>query len=190
MAINPLLTTLNASVDGAWLTFGVDTRGASRSDVWVLSLRESFVASPLIEQPFDQVQPAISPDMRWLAYVSDEAGANEVYLRPLSQDGGKLIARGNPIPVSRGGGQAPRWRADSGELFYQSLTGGIMTARVTAGGIGEPAQLFAAPGALAEWGVAPDGQRFLLALPAEDRRSPFRVVLNWAGARMGERQPR
>jgi hypothetical protein len=87
------------------------------------------------------------------------------------------------VPVSRGGGRSPRWRGDSGELYFQSLAGVMMAATIANGHIGEPAALFSAPGALDEWGVSADGQRFLLALPVENRDLPFTVVVNWQATR-------
>jgi len=53
--------------------------------------------------------------------------------------------------------------------------------KIAASKIGEAVQLFAAPGALAEWGVTSDGQRFLLALPTASGELPFTVFMNWLG---------
>ena len=105
----------------------------------------------------------LSPNQRWLAYVSNESGADEVFIRPLTWPAGATPSVGAAVPVSRGGGRSPRWRGDSGELFFQSLGGQIMAAKISATAIGEAAPLFAAPGALADWDVTADGQRFLLA---------------------------
>ena len=179
-AVNPLLTTISVSADGEWLTFNLDTRGPARSDIWMLPLRDPKRAAPLIQQEFDQVQAAMSPDKRWLAYVSNETGANEVFVRSLrfSSDGA-VPAIGSPIPLSRSGGLAPRWRSDSRELFFQSASGAIMAATVTPTSVGEPSRLFDAVGALPHWDAAANGERFLLALPARDHELPFTVVLNW-----------
>lgn len=184
VAVNPLLTTMSVSADGEWLTLNLDTRGPARSDIWMLPLRDPPRAAPLIQQEFDQVQASISPDKRWLAYVSNETGANEVFVRSLrfSSDNA-MPATGSPIPVSRGGGRAPRWRANSRELFFQSADGGIMAATVTSTSVGEPSRLFDAPGALPHWAPTANGDRFLLALPARDHELPFTVVLNWMSDR-------
>lgn len=45
--------------------------------------------------------------------------------------------------------------------------------------IGDATPLFMAPGALAEWDVTADGQRFFLAQPIENYDLPFTVVMNW-----------
>ncbi len=61
---------------------------------------------------FNEFVPAVSPDGRWLAYVSDESGQDEIYLREFPGLGGK-----GQISIS--GGAEPRWRRDSRELFYR-----------------------------------------------------------------------
>ena len=179
MFVNPLLTNFSASRDGRWLTVTIDTRARGRSDIWILDLREGGTLTPLIEQDFDQRQAALSPDQRWLAYVSNESGADEVLLRPLTWPADSPPTAGAAIPVSRGGGRAPRWRGDSAELFYQPPDGGVVSVKIAANAIGEPAPLFAAPGALADWGVTADGQRFLLAVPTQASGLPFTVFANW-----------
>jgi eukaryotic-like serine/threonine-protein kinase len=179
MFVNPLLTTFSASRDGRWLTVTIDTRARGRSDIWILDLRTGGKLTPLIEQDFDQRQAALSPNGRWLAYVSNESGSDEVLLRPMTWPANAPPTAGAAMPISRGGARSPRWRGDSGELFYHTLTGGIVSVTMAGGAIGEATPLFAAPGALAEWGVASDGQRFLLAMPTESRDLPFTLVMNW-----------
>jgi Tol biopolymer transport system component len=179
-AVNPLLTMMHVSADGEWLTFNLDTRGPARSDVWMLPLRDPQRAAPLIQQEFDQMHASMSPDKRWVAYVSNESGANQVFVRSLRFSSDReMPVTGSAIPVSAGGGSAPRWRADSGELFFHAADGAIMAATVTSTSIGEPSRLFDAVGALPYWEPTADGDRFLLALPASDHELPFTIVLNW-----------
>jgi hypothetical protein len=54
-----------------------------------------------------------------------------------------------------------------------------MAVSVTGDDIGRPAELFAAPRTLRTWGVAPDGQRFLMAVPTRQAAPSFTIVLNW-----------
>ncbi len=58
----------------------------------------------------------VSPDGRWLAYVSDESGNNEVYVRPFPNTGD------GRTQVSTGGGEAPKWARDGRHLFYRSTS--------------------------------------------------------------------
>jgi serine/threonine-protein kinase len=72
---------------------------------------------PLLVSSFSEGFPAVSPDGKWLAYVSDESGRVEVYLRSLSDEGGR-------VQISRAGGQEPAWSHDGRELFYVETGGG------------------------------------------------------------------
>jgi hypothetical protein len=106
-----------------------------------------------------------------------------VFVRPLIYDQDSRFPRpGAAILVSRGGGMAPRWRGDSGELFYQTPAGAVMAAPVSGGMVGRPVELFRAPGLSPHWGVTRDGQRFLLLLPIQAAQPPPTVVLNWQSA--------
>ncbi|MGQ0737022.1 MAG: protein kinase domain-containing protein [Acidobacteriota bacterium] len=180
--VNPLLAALGPSPDGRFVVFSSEGTGRTRSDLWVLSLTDGK-AVPLIQQEFLQTHPAVSPNGAWLAYVSDETGINEVFVRPLTTDPDSgLPAVGAAALVSRGGGTAPRWRGDGRELFYQSLQGGVMAVNASAGFADKPVELFRAPGLLASWGVTRDGQRFLVAVAVDRTQAPFRFVLNWRAA--------
>ncbi|MDH4064483.1 MAG: hypothetical protein OEW19_08785, partial [Acidobacteriota bacterium] len=107
-------------------------------------------------------EPMLSPDGAWLAYVSNESGRREVYVRPFPD-----VTKGRWV-VSNDGGTSPRWRADGRELFYRS--GDRMMAVTFGGGsppaLGDPAVLF--EGRFADYvfgryyDVTPDGQRFLM----------------------------
>jgi eukaryotic-like serine/threonine-protein kinase len=68
---------------------------------------------PFVVSPFDERSPALSTDDRWLAYVSNETGRDEVYVRPFPEGGGRW-------QVSAAGGTEPRWRRDGRELFYRN----------------------------------------------------------------------
>ena len=184
LRINPFLTTLSATPDGQSLIVTVEGEAKRGSDLWLASLATDGPIAPLLQQEFDQTQGVMSPDGRWLAYVSNESGANEVFVRPLSRTAGTTLVPGIATVVSRGGGRAPRWRADSRELFYHSPVGGIMVTGMSADGPSQPAELFRAQGALPHWGVSADGQRFLVAVPENlEGASPYHLVFNWQATR-------
>jgi eukaryotic-like serine/threonine-protein kinase len=71
--------------------------------------------------------PALSPDGHWIAYVSDESGRPEVYVRPFPNAGG------GKWQISKDGGWAPLWAHSGRELFYRRRPDG--------GAAGEPAVL-------------------------------------------------
>jgi dipeptidyl aminopeptidase/acylaminoacyl peptidase len=165
--------------DGRFLVFSVmDNKTAI--DLWAQPLAAGAKAVPLLEQDFDQIDGRPSPDGRWLAYVSNESGSNEVFLRSLTRDpatGAPVV--GSAVLVSSGGGTSPRWRKDGRELFYQSRAGAMMAAPVGAASVGRPAELFRVPGVQPDWSVTADGQRFLVAVPSRQSAPAFTVVVNW-----------
>ena len=150
-------------------------------DLWVLSLADRQ-SRPLVRTPFHEIQGALSPDGRWLAYASDESGAFEVYVQAFPDSQGKRL-------VSKGGGAEPRWRADGHELFYVSADRRLMVVPTTI----RPAFEAGTPAALFEinvrdfglrsgrrYDVTPDGQRFVVQ-ELTGRRSPsaLNVFVNW-----------
>jgi Tol biopolymer transport system component len=177
--LNPSTTTLamTALPAGNVLCFTVATATRNRNDLWILRPGEKPI--PLIQQDFDQSDGRLSPDGRWLAYVSNESGSDEVLVRSLSlgREGPTL---GERVVVSRSGGKAPRWRADSRELLFQTPTGTIMAVSIEPDAIGTPTEIARVPGALSDWGLSPDGQRLLVALPTRQvTQQPFTVLFNW-----------
>jgi hypothetical protein len=121
------------------------------------------------------VQAQLSPDGRWIAYVSAETGRPEVYVSRFPGFDEKSI-------VSSGGGAQPRWRRNGKELFYLSADGELMTVRTGRTFSAEPARpLFRVPRMLAagdfDYDVAPDGQRFLFNMARGD--PSITVVVNW-----------
>jgi Tol biopolymer transport system component len=138
---------------------------------------------------FIENQGQFSPKGRWVAYVSNQSGQSDVYVREFAPDFSSGSASvGGSVLVSRGGGTAPRWRGDGREIFYLAPNGKMMAVAVGAGRefrVGTPTPLFQTPSGAIFGDVAADGERFLLIAPAGPSASvPFTVVLNWtAGLR-------
>lgn len=133
----------------------------------------------------DQAQPQLSPDGRWLAYVSNETGRNEVFVASFRYDASTgTVGVGESVPVSAGGGFAPRWRGDGNELFYLKVDGSVMAidfATTAERASGSSIRLFAAPGVFPEWGVTHDGTRLLFAVPTEPP-PPLDLMYDWQSA--------
>ena len=111
---------MDSTPDGRFLVFSVEGNRTS-IDLWLQPLAAGAKAIPLIQQDFDQIDGRPSPDGRWLAYVSNESGIDEVFLSPLTRDPATGVpVVGSKVLVSSGGGMSPRWRKDGRELFYQS----------------------------------------------------------------------
>jgi eukaryotic-like serine/threonine-protein kinase len=133
---------------------------------------------------FNENQGQFSPNGRWVAYVSNESGQNEVYVREFATDFSSGSASiGGSVPVSRGGGSAPRWRGDGREIFYLAPNGKMMAVAVAPEQefrVGTPTPLFQTPPGTIVGDVTADGKRFLLIAPVGPSASvPFTVVLNW-----------
>lgn len=80
---------------------------------------------PLVIDQFNKTEPALSPDGRWLAYVSDETGRPEVYVQAFPNPGARYL-------ISANRGREPVWSRDGRQLFYRG-GGRLMTVTVTAG---------------------------------------------------------
>jgi len=171
------------SPDGRFLLYAMSGANTFGSDLWVLP-PEGGKPVPFMRTEFNEDQGAFSPNGRWIAYVSDQSGANEVYVREFTSDFSSGAAGvGGSIPISRGGGTAPRWRGDGRELLYRAPDEKMMAVEVMAGpefSIGMPTDLFLTPSGTIVGDVTADGGRFLLAAPVGPSASaPFTVVLNW-----------
>jgi Tol biopolymer transport system component len=185
----------SVSPDGRFLIYA--QRGeTTRADIWALPLSGSgTVASPvpLLRSEFDDDQPQISPDGRWLAYCSDLTGRREIYVRPFLAAAGGTPALGEATLVSAQGGMLPRWRHDGTELFYieapvTTSEGDLMAValRTRDGRFDFDAavplfQTAMVPNASsAEYAVALDGRRFVVGTVVERAASPpVSLVLNW-----------
>ena len=80
-----------------------------------------------LNTPFAEGEPMFSPDGRWIAYLSNESGLREVYVRPFPGPGGKS-------QISTGGGENPTWSRARQELFYGTADRRIMVVPYTVDG--------------------------------------------------------
>ena len=174
------------SADGSVAVFVGLSDPAMRADLWAWTRKGPPHGAPLLTREGDQAQAQLSPDGHWLAYVSNETGRNEVFVAPFRYDAssGKPSV-GESIPVSEGGGFAPRWRGDGKELFYLKIDGSVMTVEVNtptgAFAPGSSKRLFTALGVFPEWGVTRDGSRLFFAVPTAPT-PPLNIIQNWQSA--------
>ena len=158
--------------------------GTTGRDVWMIPVAGGE-ARPLLRAPFEECNPRLSPDGRWLAYSSDESGRFEVYVL-------RLPGRDVKAQVSVGGADAPVWSASGREIVYRGADGQVASVRFTPGTggpphVGRPIALF--PDAYGEatgrtihvdYDVHPDGSRFLMVGSQDERETAeLGVVVNW-----------
>jgi serine/threonine-protein kinase len=168
----------SVSAEGSLLAFWERIPPDRNSDIGVLRLKDN-TASSIISSSAQEIAPAFSPDGRWIAYVSDESGRDEIYVSPSSKEGGKL-------QISTNGGTEPLWSPDGRELFYR--VGQAMTAvpveTIPSFRHGKPKKLFDklfySSGYSTVYDIHPDGDRFLMIKTPEGwEGSQINVVLNW-----------
>ncbi len=169
------------SVSSSGLLAYTHATSAGTVDVYVVPLKGPRVPQPLLSGPAREFGPEFSPDGHWIAYVSSESGANEIYVVPYPGPGAKR-------QVTTTGGVSPMWRRDGRELYYQT-DAGLMVIDVT------PQFQFSAPRLLfagnfyidgtedgpRAYDAAADGKRFLMIQlsPAVAPPPTLDVLVNW-----------
>ena len=102
--------------DARCLVYEAQTPGSAAlgGDLYYAAPHPDSAAVTILNTPFLESVPSVSPDGRWLAYQSNESGRDEVYVRPFPGPGGVS-------PVSIDGGTGPVWAHNGREIVYQSL---------------------------------------------------------------------
>ena len=195
-------TPSSLSQDGQFLAFWGPRRETRSPDLFVLPLAGpsdrrkpyALAATPLVE-----VDPQISPDGRWVAYVEADLGGGgrggrpEVYVRPFPASA-EAQPNGTKWQVSSEGAGMPRWLAGGRQLSY--VTGSEEGRRIVVVDVlqtsdaargaqafqwGPPRPLLPMPRGTTLFALTGDGKRLLAATPAAANTAPrlLTVVLNW-----------
>ncbi len=167
-----LLNPSSWSSDGRLLW--LEDYSEAQWDIWLLEVNAKGKPQPFLATAFNEFHPMISPDGSWLAYVSDESGANQVYIRAVSSSGGKW-------QISTSIGDDPVWNSNGKELFFR-IGNRWMSVEVETQPefrAGNPVLLF--EGTYDQhYDVAPGGDQFILVeseLTAAQSR--IQIVTNW-----------
>jgi eukaryotic-like serine/threonine-protein kinase len=160
---------------------------ANTSGIWSLPMSESGGRKPslFLETPYGARYVELSPDGRWLAYVSNESGGPGVYIQAFPSGGEKT-------QISIDGGYEPLWHPNSREIFFRGddlKFRSVAIRSVAPLRVDAPRVMFEAkPGdydattPIRSWDIAPDGRRFLLVRPVPLTDPPvsrINVILNW-----------
>jgi eukaryotic-like serine/threonine-protein kinase len=167
------------SPDGTLLAFHEMSRSTAR-DIWVLSLAGDRKPQLLLGAPYNERVPMISADGKWLAYLSDESGREEIYVQSFPGPGGRW-------QISTEGASEPMWGRRGGELFYRVGTKLMSVDIATTPGFaaGRPKPLFderyVNNSGRANYDVSPDNERFLMveAVGQQTPATQLNVVLEW-----------
>jgi serine/threonine-protein kinase len=167
--------------DGKWLLLRRSFAEPGGGDLYGLKTGDTTLV-PLLTSGAREMSPSVSPDGRWLAYVSNESGKDEVYVRPFPD-----VASAK-WQASVSGGTVPVWARNGRELFYLNGKGEMTSLPIAPGpgfSVGQPKVLFSASpfvigGNAGVYDVSPDGQRFVMVRPATGAgESELVVVQNW-----------
>ena len=161
---------------------------APNRDIFYVLRGAAAEPHPFATTQFDERSPAISPDSRWIAYVSNESGRDEVYARPFPQGDGRW-------QVSAAGGVEPRWSPNGRELFYRNGDTLIAAQVRTQPSFAAVQRVALFSGRYegnvshASYDVHPDGQRFIFVQTGEGSEDLI-LVQNFLGTgkRAGSRE--
>jgi Tol biopolymer transport system component/DNA-binding winged helix-turn-helix (wHTH) protein len=167
------------SPDGKFIVFSLYS-GARRCDLWILPMERGRKAYPYLQTDADEYSGQLSPDGRWMAYVSAEGGQRNIWVQPIPRNGAKW-------QISTKGGSQPRWRQDGRKLFYVATDEKLMAVPVRIGktfeaGSHEPVSnisVSAPPGPSFFYKPAADGSRFLVSELAAGKTPQITIELNW-----------
>jgi len=173
----------------AKILVGMEMRLLANSDIAMLSMEGNHPRKPLLQESYEESRPKISPDGRWIAYMSNESRRNEVYVRSFPD-----VNKGR-WQVSTNGGNSPLWSPDGRELYYRSGDAVMaVSVRMEPGfsTVGTPQVLFrgtyvgGSPVEGTPWDIQPDGKRFLMMKevapadkPAAQAPRKINIVINW-----------
>ena len=175
----------DVSPDGKVLVYR-SLSGETSEDIWMLPLAGDRKPAPLIRTRFNEIDAAISPDGRWIAYRSDESGRFEIYIQSFPALDRKIrVTTDGAQPLPNAALAFTRWRRDGRELFFVGSDGQtIMSAAVEPGAdlrVATPRPLLRVPRGTIDADVSPDGQRILACMPTGTHgRSVLNLVMNWA----------
>ncbi|MFI5279602.1 MAG: protein kinase [Gemmatimonadales bacterium] len=150
----------------------------AKTEIYQMSVDGPPNARLVLGSAFNNLAPSLSPDGRWMAYVSNESGRLEVYVRPFPGPGGRW-------QVSLEGGVEPLWSPTGREIFYRDGDRMLAATVRTQGGfeVGNRTQLFAGPydqsGGVPNYDVTRDGQSFFMFQSVQGTEQLVMVMLNW-----------
>jgi len=159
----------------------------TKTNIGSISMEGDYEWKPLLQEKYEEFQPEISPDGRWMAYTSNQSGKYEIYVRPFPD------VNKRRWQISTDGGDSALWSPDGREIFYRNGDEVMAVAVETepAFKAGKPQTLFSGtyayfnPIQCHPWDISHDGKYFLMmkelqsSASAGDTQPKINIVLNW-----------
>ena len=166
------------SRDGTWLLYWASPEGEGVGDIYALPMTGDRTPQRIVHSPSSEVEPQLSPDGKFVAYVSNATGESEIYVQPFPS--------GERSRISNNGGRQPLWRPDGRELFFISPDRKFYAVEIKPGptfDYGTPRLLFEMRANVYlvrnSYIPSPDGTRFLVNMALDTNPPPIHVIRNW-----------
>jgi Tol biopolymer transport system component len=175
-----LVSPVDWSPDGTRILFRSQAAGTGM-DIQAVSTTADHAVTDFIVTGSNQPWARISPDGRWVGFLSDESGDElQLFIVPLRSTGGKW-------QVTSAGATSFRWMPDGRRVIYRTPDDKVMAVDITVQGqnleVGAPVPLFGGQTMPQDWAIAPDGKRILAAVPVDEGpTAPLALVTDWAKA--------
>ena len=171
------------SPDGSTLLIESIDAEEKQGDLFLLKLSAESGKNliPFQTTKFNEVSGRFSSDGKWVAFVSNQSGENEVYVKQTSR------TDADPIKISTGGGFEPRWGIGTNELIFANTQGYLIASslRFTENSVivEKTTKLFQTPPFTAQYDVTRDGKAFVFSRFIEIQKlAPLSLVTNWIKA--------
>ncbi|HUO85150.1 MAG TPA: protein kinase [Thermoanaerobaculia bacterium] len=172
------LRPTDVTPDGRFLLYDKRTPGEGNIMAVPIAGGEPFA---VVKDPGQQVDGHLSPDGRWITYVSTWGGGRSVFLAPFPGPGGKWQVSGDTAAIYAW------WNSNGNEILYLSANGSMNSVSISFEGngvhLGSPQQLFSinVNTNSRSIGVSRDGTRFLARIASERSSGAATLVQNWDG---------
>jgi serine/threonine protein kinase/Tol biopolymer transport system component len=154
------------SPDGTRLIVAEDF-AKTKNDLWLVPLTPGGTSRPLIATNGGDAGGTFSRDGKWILYVSDVSGRDEVYVRPFPD--------GRSVQVSTNGGSGGEWSWDNSQVFFTSRDRWVTSAPIALSGTtaapGKPVPLFPIPRTMSWWSAGVRADHFLCAVAIDPTES-------------------
>ncbi|MFI5251685.1 MAG: protein kinase [Bacteroidota bacterium] len=170
--------SLDWSRDGSLVLFSRVEPSKTQADLWIMQMKNAHEQYPVVNTEFDEVGGRFSPDGKWIAYVSNESGDYEVYIKSA------VKTETQSWKISSAGGYFPCWAGSSNELCYVSSENKMMLVTLRYKDkmveVASIHSLFSVPAFLESYDISPNGKTMVINRSLEMQKSaPLTMLVNW-----------